>query len=186
MPVNDMPPTPPSPFSHHPHHVQDIDDEAASIKCCAPLSALSQPVSAAHAHHSVFFAWPPLGPLLFENESSDARDHCANERTFLSYLRLAVYIAVLSVAITLDFHLRQRPSDLERRIAKPLGLVFCLFAFVTLFMGLGNYIKTLVKYSRKAAIVQTGWRTQLVLATLALSIVATSIVLLVVPRLRAD
>lgn len=30
---------------------------------------------------SAFFAWPLLGPLLFENETSDARDHCANERS---------------------------------------------------------------------------------------------------------
>jgi hypothetical protein len=28
-----------------------------------------------------FWVWPVLGPLLFENESSDARDHCANERS---------------------------------------------------------------------------------------------------------
>jgi hypothetical protein len=33
------------------------------------------------AGSSAFFAWPPFGPLLFENESSDARDHCANERS---------------------------------------------------------------------------------------------------------
>ena len=29
----------------------------------------------------VFLQRPLLGPLLFENESSDARDHCANERS---------------------------------------------------------------------------------------------------------
>lgn len=28
-----------------------------------------------------FFQWPFFGPLLVENESSDARDHCANERS---------------------------------------------------------------------------------------------------------
>lgn len=29
-----------------------------------------------------FWSWP-MGPLLFKNESSDARDHCANERSTL-------------------------------------------------------------------------------------------------------
>ena len=29
-----------------------------------------------------FWSWP-MGPLLFQNESSDARDHCANERSKL-------------------------------------------------------------------------------------------------------
>lgn len=28
-----------------------------------------------------FFHWPIFGPLIVENESSDARDHCANERS---------------------------------------------------------------------------------------------------------
>lgn len=34
-----------------------------------------------NAGSSAFFLWPLFGPLLFENESSDARDHCANERS---------------------------------------------------------------------------------------------------------
>lgn len=59
---------------------------------------------------------------------------------FLSYLRLAVYMAVLSVAMTLSFHLKHQPTDLERRMAKPLGVVFWVLAVVTLFMGVGNYI----------------------------------------------
>ncbi|KAM4056898.1 hypothetical protein HRG_003761 [Hirsutella rhossiliensis] len=142
--------------------------------------------SASVAASSAFCAWPLLGPLLFENETSDARDHCANERTFLSYLRLAVYMAVLSIAITLSFHLTHQPSDLERRMAKPLGLVFWLLSVATLFIGLGNYITTINKYGRRAAIVQTGWRTQLLLAILALCIIGTCVVLIVVPKLRSE
>lgn len=49
-------------------------------------------------------------------------------------------MAVLAVAITLSFHLTHRPSDLERRMAKPLGVVFWLLAAATLVIGLGNYI----------------------------------------------
>lgn len=30
---------------------------------------------------SSFFSWPFFGPLVLENRSSDARDHCANERS---------------------------------------------------------------------------------------------------------
>lgn len=97
-------------------------------------------------------------------------------------------MAILSVAITLTFHLAHQPSDLERRMAKPLGLVFWLLSVATL-IGLGNYISmwsprrapslggreekyrdadppfpaaTINKYGRRVAIVQTGWRTQLV------------------------
>jgi uncharacterized membrane protein YidH (DUF202 family) len=90
-----------------------------------------------------FFAWPFFGPLLFANETSDARDHCANERTFLSYLRLSLYMAVVAVAIVLSFHLKSQPSSAELRMAKPLGLVFWGLSVACLFVGLGNYIREL-------------------------------------------
>ncbi|EQL00437.1 hypothetical protein OCS_03850 [Ophiocordyceps sinensis CO18] len=45
--------------------------------------------------------------------------------------------------MTLSFHLAHRPSDLERRMAKPLGLVFWLLSVATLLVGLGNYISTM-------------------------------------------
>ncbi|KAG5922757.1 hypothetical protein E4U53_003668, partial [Claviceps sorghi] len=86
-----------------------------------------------------FFAGP--GPLLFANEGSDARDHCANERTFLSHLRLSIFMAVLSLAITLSFHLTHQPTDLERRMAKPLGATFWALSLLMLVLGLANYIR---------------------------------------------
>ncbi|KAK8090932.1 hypothetical protein PG994_000437 [Apiospora phragmitis] len=128
-----------------------------------------------------FWSWPFLGPLLLENESSDARDHCANERTFLSYLRLSIYMAILSVAIVVSFHLRSQPSALELRIAKPLGIIFWILAFACLMVGFGNYTssyihppcpgllqtvddlpETVNKYANRTAIVQSGWITQTV------------------------
>ncbi|KYK59337.1 hypothetical protein DCS_00467 [Drechmeria coniospora] len=98
-----------------------------------------------------YLRWPAASPLIVENASSDARDHCANERTrsdadpgageaFLSSLRLALYMAVVAIAITLSFHLTHQPTDLERRMAKPLGAIFWALSVVTLFMGFGNYI----------------------------------------------
>lgn len=60
---------------------------------------------------TVFTARPYLGVLLFENNASDARDHCANERTFLSWLRLSIYMAIVSVAIIISFHLKHQPTD---------------------------------------------------------------------------
>ncbi|PNY23743.1 Uncharacterized protein TCAP_06305 [Tolypocladium capitatum] len=93
-------------------------------------------------------------------------------------------MAVLSVAITLSFHLKTQPSDLERRMSKPLGVVFWVLSVVTLFIGVANYIQTVNKYGRRAAIVQTGWRTQLFLMVIAVSIIGTCVVLLVVAKLH--
>ncbi|KEY74178.1 hypothetical protein S7711_00338 [Stachybotrys chartarum IBT 7711] len=172
-----------------------MDDEDLTVRCCVPLTSLTSPVDvgqfgAEHAGKSTFMAWPLFGPLLFDNESSDARDHCANERSdnaaFLSYLRLSVYMAVMSVAITLSFHLKHTPTEVERAMAFPLGTVFWVLSALVLLAGVANYIITVNKYSQKVAIVQTGWRTQLILGIAAVSIVGTSIMLLVITQMRRN
>lgn len=71
-------------------------------------------------------------------------------------------MAVVSVAITLSFHLNHKPSHVEREMARPLGIIFWLLAVLTLGVGVCNYIRTVNLYSKKAAIVQSGWRTQVV------------------------
>ncbi|KAI1503866.1 hypothetical protein F5X99DRAFT_78172 [Biscogniauxia marginata] len=169
------------------------NEAAEEASCLGPFSysELRRPVEVGDfgtgfSGKNTFWTWPFLGPLLFENESSDARDHCANERTFLSYLRLSVYMAIVAIAIVLSFHLKSRPSQLELRMAQPLGIIFWVLSVACLAVGLGNYIKTVNKYSRKAAIVQTGWRTQSIMSLIALSIVGTCVVLLVIEKAEAE
>lgn len=123
---------------------------------CAILILDSSPTS------PLFLSRPILAPLLFPNESSDARDHCANERTFLSWLRLSIYMSVVSVAIVISFHLKSQPTSIERRVALPLGLVFWLLSIACLASGFANYVKTVTKYSHRQALVQSGWKTQVV------------------------
>lgn len=110
----------------------------------------------------MFLLQPLLGPLLFDNTDSDCRDHCANERTFLSYLRLSVYMLIVSIAIIISFHLKSQPSQFELRMAKPLGIVFWCLGVACLSVGFGNYVKTVTKYAQRMALVQTGWKTQAV------------------------
>ncbi|KAF3917962.1 hypothetical protein ABW21_db0200025 [Orbilia brochopaga] len=111
---------------------------------------------------NLFLARPLTGPLVFENTASDARDHCANERNFLSWLRLSSYLCIVSVAIMTTFHFTDQPTKLERAIAFPLGLLFWILAMLSLACGVVNYLKTVEKYSRKVPVVQSGWPTQLV------------------------
>lgn len=110
----------------------------------------------------LFLSRPIFAPLLFPNESSDARDHCANERTFLSWIRLSIYMAVVSVAIVISFHLKSQPTSIEKRIALPVGLIFWLLSIACLANGFAVYVKTVTKYSRRQALVQSGWKTQVV------------------------
>ena len=81
---------------------------------------------------------------------------------FLSWLRLSVYMAVVSVAIVVSFHLKSRPSKAELRLALPVGIIFWLLSLACIVSGLANYLKTVQRYSRRAALVQSGWKTELV------------------------
>ncbi|KAH6635280.1 hypothetical protein B0J18DRAFT_453873 [Chaetomium sp. MPI-SDFR-AT-0129] len=171
------------------------EEERPSCSCCGPLTSLIQPVDLSEMEdrghgflQNVFCLPPPFGPLLFDNETSDCRDHCANERTFLSYLRLSMYMSIVAVAIVLSFHLRKTATEVELRMARPLGAIFWALSVSCLGVGIANYTKTVNKYSRRAAIVQSGWKTQFVMGAIATCIVGSCITLLVVNKLteRAD
>jgi hypothetical protein len=47
-------------------------------------------------------------------------------------------------------------------MALPLGVIFWALGVACLAVGFGNYVKTVTKYSRRMALVQTGWKTQVV------------------------
>ncbi|KAL2175623.1 uncharacterized protein P884DRAFT_45329 [Thermothelomyces heterothallicus CBS 202.75] len=169
------------------------DDPSSCSHFCAPITSLTRPVDLSEMEdrgriQNIFCLPPPFGPLLFDNEQSDCRDHCANERTFLSYLRLSIYMSIVAVAIVLSFHLRKTASEIELRMARPLGAIFWALSVCCLGVGVANYTKTVNKYSRRAAIVQSGWKTQTVMAAIALSIFGSCVLLLVVNKLneRAD
>ncbi|KAF3902941.1 hypothetical protein ABW20_dc0100062 [Dactylellina cionopaga] len=135
---------------------------------------------------NLFLARPFTGPLVFENTASDARDHCANERNFLSWLRLSSYLAVVSVAIMTTFHFTSQPTKLEKKIAFPLGLLFWVLALLSLACGVGNYLKTVSQYSKKVAVVQSGWRTQTLGAVVAGTVIGCCVLFLVNNSLYKD
>jgi len=119
---------------------------------------------------------PIWSSLLFDNTTSDARDHCANERTYLSWLRLGTYMAITSVAIVTSFHLKHAPTQLELRMALPFGIIFWLLSLACLISGFANYCKTVIMYSRRSAIVQSGWKTELVFSVAATAIIIACII----------
>jgi hypothetical protein len=71
-------------------------------------------------------------------------------------------MAIVSVAIMISFHLTNQPSAIERKIAFPVGLAFWFLSLACLASGFGIYVKAVTKYSRRQALVQSGWKTQVV------------------------
>ena len=90
-----------------------------------------------------------------------------------------MYLAVVSIAIIISFQLRGEPSKLERRMALPLGVIFWALSLACLANGFAIYVHTVKKYSRKAALVQSGWRTQVVYTISATVILGSCILFLV-------
>jgi hypothetical protein len=66
----------------------------------------------------------------------------------------------------------------EKRIALPFGIVFWVLSMACLISGLANYIKTVTRYSRRAALVQAGWKTQVLFTVVATAIVAACVLFL--------
>ena len=64
-------------------------------------------------------------------------------------------------------------------MALPLGIVFWVLSLFCLISGFATYIRTLTKYSRRRALVQSGWKTQVVFGIVAAAIVGTCILLLI-------
>ena len=71
-------------------------------------------------------------------------------------------MSVVAVAILISFHLKNEASELEKKVALPFGLIFWLLGMACLVSGLSNYIKTVNRYSRRQALVQSGVATQIV------------------------
>ena len=55
----------------------------------------------------------------------------------------------------------------EKKFSLPIGIVFWLLSAACLISGLANYISTVARYSRREALVQAGWKTQVVFTVVA-------------------
>ncbi|KAI5969652.1 hypothetical protein CANMA_001315 [Candida margitis] len=94
--------------------------------------------------------------LTLENKGSVARDHMANERTFLAWLRTSLAFITIGIGVTQLFRLEKpgtrvhtsdriielasdHKSDDLKRYGKPLGSIFIILGILTLIMGFRRY-----------------------------------------------
>lgn len=84
-----------------------------------------------------------------KNTGSVARDHLANERTFLAWLRTSLAFASIGVAVTQFFRLSLSKMDhnkpepvLLRRLSTALGSLFVAVALVIMVFGVTRYFST--------------------------------------------
>lgn len=66
------------------------------------------------------------------------------------------------------------------RLALPLGVIFWVLSLACLASGMANYVRTVTRYSRRAALVQSGWKTQMVFTVVSTAIVGSCVLFLAV------
>ena len=78
-----------------------------------------------------------------ENKESAARDFLALEKTFLSHLKLASLLSLLSTSILERIRIPGRDipkdSDIEKSLHIPLGSIYAALALATLYAGVRRY-----------------------------------------------
>lgn len=83
-----------------------------------------------------------------QNTGSVARDHLANERTYLAWLRTSLAFASIGVALTQFFRLNLNDSDGYEeetgtlRLSTALGSLFVATGLVVIIIGLIRYFST--------------------------------------------
>ncbi|KAF8926055.1 hypothetical protein EDD21DRAFT_225826 [Dissophora ornata] len=96
--------------------------------------------------------------LILENKGSIARDHLANERTYLAWLRTSLSLITVGVAVTQLFRLQSTSSsgtsssELTHvaQMGRPLGGSFIALGMVFLWLGTSRYfhIQTMLSYGQ--------------------------------------
>jgi len=94
---------------------------------------------------SLFKSWSSfqVAPGL-ENTGSVARDHLANERTWLAYVRTSLSIASAGVALVQLFTISTAvtiPTKQLRKFVRPLGGATVILGWLTLVIGTWRYFR---------------------------------------------
>lgn len=97
-----------------------------------------------------------LPDIIFKNKTSEPRDILQAERTFLSWIRLALTLALVGLAIAYNLTLRTKKEDddtghhhhrIHRKYTNGLAITFIVFSIITMATGLGHYGSTISRYA---------------------------------------
>ncbi|KAI9244603.1 hypothetical protein EDC94DRAFT_629461 [Helicostylum pulchrum] len=80
--------------------------------------------------------------FMLENKAATARDHLANERTFLAWLRTSLSLITVGVAITQLYHLTppgEQNQVTHAKAGKSLGATFVVFSILFLYFANARY-----------------------------------------------
>ncbi|KAL0142972.1 hypothetical protein V8B55DRAFT_1432223 [Mucor lusitanicus] len=74
--------------------------------------------------------------IVLENKGNTARDHLANERTYLAWFRTSLSLITLGIGIIQVYHVS---SANHKRLGRALGLIFVMASILFLYFGNVRY-----------------------------------------------
>ena len=88
--------------------------------------------------------------VTLENTQSVARDHLANERTFLAWVRTGLTFASVGVGLTQLFRVMETKESFSKSASTILGTVFATCGLLVLIVGTTRYFHV-------QSVLQTGY-----------------------------
>ena len=86
--------------------------------------------------------------IILKNENSVARDHMANERTLLSYIRTSLTFLIFGIGFLQFYTIESKLSSISSSIVvnidyylKPIGLIFFILSLITLLFGIFRFLQ---------------------------------------------
>ncbi|GAA5921548.1 hypothetical protein JCM3775_003099 [Rhodotorula graminis] len=156
-------------------------DQPAAHHAAAPPSFPSSAADRLDPERAREPAQKLWGSVLVPNNGSTARDYCARERNFLSMIKTATILALVSASLLIRFQFGEQVSmpQFERYAQTPLGVLFFVACLVTLAAGTFTFYSTLSGYEHRRAFVYAGRSTDAALVGVTVLIFTTCVVLLV-------
>ncbi|KAI9145521.1 hypothetical protein BKA69DRAFT_1121353 [Paraphysoderma sedebokerense] len=116
--------------------------------------------------------------LYLKNEGSVARDHLANERTFLAWVRSSLGAVVVGIAVVQIFRV-SRDEQNAARYGKPLGATFIAIGILFLLIAIMRYFQV-QKWLIEGQFPATRWDVILTTVATVSIVVAVLVVTLVI------
>lgn len=136
------------------------------------------------SERQVFLHWPFFKYFFVRISTSEARDFCAIERNFMSWMKTSLYLAMAGATVLINIRLpmignnNDAIRELSDRISASLGYIFFALSALTLLNSMLNYIHAVAGYAQKQSVVENTILTQILVALLALSVLTTNILIL--------
>jgi uncharacterized membrane protein YidH (DUF202 family) len=132
------------------------------------MTTFSHPVQSLFLDHissyKIFFTRPYFKPIVFQNTESESRDLDANERNYLSMLRVSIYLGLAGCVVLSSFRLGADETgssssfnfnNVSSRASLPIGILFLILSFLGVFISFHNYVHTIGGYAKQKVVVTT-------------------------------